>query len=173
MAYEFKKLSDVNVIEEMKDGLNMLVEDGGEIVKISANSMIPEDYIPSPAAASIGQTIVVKSVDENGKPTEWEAVTLDRRISFLKQGTSIIGPKFAEAQEIVSDGHVVGNLQITGMDAASQTLNIERHRAHSIVAAVSPMTAETMYLRFYFTLSNGSNVVYQLNPDDTITEVTA
>lgn len=30
--------------------------------------------IPAPATASVGQAIVVKAVDENGKPTEWEAV---------------------------------------------------------------------------------------------------
>ena len=96
MAYEFKKLSDVNVIEEMTEGLNVLVEDGGEIVKISANSMIPEDvalksdiptkvsefendasYISAPATAEVGQVIAVKAVDENGKPTEWEAVNVD------------------------------------------------------------------------------------------------
>lgn len=29
--------------------------------------------IPAPETAEIGQTIVVKAVDENGKPTEWEA----------------------------------------------------------------------------------------------------
>lgn len=34
------------------------------------------DYIPIPASAEVGQTIVVKTVDENGKPTEWEAVDL-------------------------------------------------------------------------------------------------
>lgn len=28
----------------------------------------------NPESASIGQTIIVKSIDENGKPTEWEAV---------------------------------------------------------------------------------------------------
>ena len=32
------------------------------------------DYIPVPPTAEVGQTIVVKAVDENGKPTEWEAV---------------------------------------------------------------------------------------------------
>lgn len=32
------------------------------------------DYIYSPAKAEVGQTIVVKSVDANGKPKEWEAV---------------------------------------------------------------------------------------------------
>lgn len=31
------------------------------------------DYIPVPPSAEVGQTIVVKAVDENGKPTEWEA----------------------------------------------------------------------------------------------------
>lgn len=30
--------------------------------------------IAAPATAAVGQTIVVKSVDENGKPIEWEAV---------------------------------------------------------------------------------------------------
>ena len=31
------------------------------------------DFIPNPSTASVGQTIVVKAVDETGKPTEWEA----------------------------------------------------------------------------------------------------
>lgn len=31
------------------------------------------NYIPTPETAEIGQTVVVKSVDENGKPFEWEA----------------------------------------------------------------------------------------------------
>ena len=34
------------------------------------------DYIPIPSTASVGQTIVVKAVDENGKPTEWEAADM-------------------------------------------------------------------------------------------------
>lgn len=41
MAYDFKRLSDVDVIESVKDGLNVLVEDGGEIVKIAVDDMIP------------------------------------------------------------------------------------------------------------------------------------
>lgn len=32
--------------------------------------------IPVPTTAEVGQTVVVKVVDENGKPTEWEPVTL-------------------------------------------------------------------------------------------------
>lgn len=34
MDFEFKKLSDVNSIEAMKEGLNILAEDNGEIVKV-------------------------------------------------------------------------------------------------------------------------------------------
>ena len=37
---------------------------------------LAEEYIPNPPTASVGQTIVVKSVDENGKPTEWEAADM-------------------------------------------------------------------------------------------------
>lgn len=34
------------------------------------------DFIPVPTTAEVGQTIVVKAVDENGKPTEWETADL-------------------------------------------------------------------------------------------------
>lgn len=34
------------------------------------------EAIPIPQTASVGQTIVVKAVDGNGKPTEWEAVDI-------------------------------------------------------------------------------------------------
>lgn len=36
--------------------------------------------IPAPTTAEVGQTIVVKAVDENGKPTEWEPVTLPEQV---------------------------------------------------------------------------------------------
>ena len=38
------------------------------------------EAIPIPQTASAGQTIVVKSVDENGKPTEWEPATLPEQV---------------------------------------------------------------------------------------------
>ena len=37
-------------------------------------SDIPE-FVPVPETAEVGQTVVVKAVDENGKPTEWEPKT--------------------------------------------------------------------------------------------------
>lgn len=36
--------------------------------------------IPVPTTAEVGQTIVVKAVDENGKPTEWEPATLPEQV---------------------------------------------------------------------------------------------
>lgn len=33
-------------------------------------------YLTAPATASVGQTVVVKAVDESGKPTEWEAADM-------------------------------------------------------------------------------------------------
>lgn len=38
------------------------------------------EAIPIPQTASVGQTVVVKAVDENGKPTEWEPVTLPEQV---------------------------------------------------------------------------------------------
>lgn len=68
MAYEFKKLSDVAVVETPADTANVLIEEGGVIKKVAKGEVggVKVD------TAKVGQTIVVKSVDKNGKPTEWE-----------------------------------------------------------------------------------------------------
>lgn len=48
--------------------------------KIGANMAISEltesGQIPNIQTAEVGQAIVVKAVDENGKPTEWEAASV-------------------------------------------------------------------------------------------------
>ena len=49
--------------EEIKIGLE------SEIIPVEGT--VSGDYIPVPSTAEVGQTIVVKAVDENGKPTEW------------------------------------------------------------------------------------------------------
>ena len=38
--------------------------------------IVSGDYIPVPSTAEVGQTIRVSAVDENGKPTAWEAVDM-------------------------------------------------------------------------------------------------
>ena len=49
---------------------NIIIFYPTEIHKLDAK-FIP-DSIPNVQSAEIGQTLIVKSVDENGKPTEWE-----------------------------------------------------------------------------------------------------
>lgn len=46
---------------------------GVELKKLD-KKFLPGDLITSPSAATVGQTLIVKAVDENGKPTEWDAV---------------------------------------------------------------------------------------------------
>lgn len=45
MAYEFKRLSNVDVIENINDNLNVLVENSGKVVKIPVNNLVPEDVV--------------------------------------------------------------------------------------------------------------------------------
>lgn len=47
---------------------------GGEAQDNGARNVLLEgDAVPIPTSATVGQTIAVKSVNENGKPVEWEA----------------------------------------------------------------------------------------------------
>lgn len=79
MAYDFKKLSDVAAVETLTDTANVLIEEDG-VIKKAAKDEVGGVKIAS--TAKVGQTIVVKAVDENGKPTEWECDDLDLFITF-------------------------------------------------------------------------------------------
>ena len=49
-------------------------EDAGKVPVVQADGSYGlGSMIPAPETAEVGQTIVVKAVDENGKPTAWEA----------------------------------------------------------------------------------------------------
>ena len=53
---------------------------GGNAYGDGAKSvLLAGDAIPVPATAAVGQMIVVKDVDANGKPTAWEAVAAPKR----------------------------------------------------------------------------------------------
>ena len=71
MSYKFKSIADVDVVNTLTDKASVLIEENGAIKKV------PKDEVGGGvkvASAEVGQTIVVKSVDENGKPVEWECV---------------------------------------------------------------------------------------------------
>lgn len=44
--------------------------------------------IQAPSAAEVGQTIVVKAVDENGKPTEWEVADIPSEWEIINEITT-------------------------------------------------------------------------------------
>lgn len=70
---EFKKLSAVEAVETVGDAAHVLIEEDGVIKRA------PKDEVGSikvASAAEVGQTIVVKAVDGNGVPTEWECVDM-------------------------------------------------------------------------------------------------
>ena len=66
---EFKKLSAVEVVAEPSESANVLIEENGAIKKVAKEEI---GGLQINAPAEVGQTIVVKAVDANGKPTEWE-----------------------------------------------------------------------------------------------------
>lgn len=45
-------------------------------IKPDENGNVQMEAITAPSTAAVGQTIVVKAVDESGKPAEWKAVDL-------------------------------------------------------------------------------------------------
>ena len=62
---------DWNGVGWYKGGLQV----GGNAQDDGAKNVLLEgDAIPVPEIAAVGQTIVVKTVDRNGKPTEWETI---------------------------------------------------------------------------------------------------
>lgn len=70
---EFKKLSAVEVVETVSDVAHVLIEENGVIKRVPKDEV---GGIKVASAAEVGQAIVVKAVDENGKPTEWECADM-------------------------------------------------------------------------------------------------
>ena len=70
---DFKKLSAVEMIESVKDSATVLIEEDG-VIKRMPKDEIGGIKITTPV--EVGQTIVVKAVDETGKPTEWECAEM-------------------------------------------------------------------------------------------------
>jgi hypothetical protein len=50
----------------------------------SAVDDLLDNKVSSPAIAEIGQLLAIKTIDENGKPTEWEAVDYPSKASSLE-----------------------------------------------------------------------------------------
>jgi hypothetical protein len=74
----FAKKDDITALEE-KIGFVEIWESDLSMADIIGDTFATKEEVTAKvevATATIGQTIVVKAVDENGRPTEWEAVNM-------------------------------------------------------------------------------------------------
>lgn len=88
--------------------------------------------IPAPTTAAVGQTIVVKAVDETGKPTEWEAADLpsggsDKELTLLAdinfEGNAASGFDYTGLDN-VSEIYIVGGEIKSAMDNAASNFSL-------------------------------------------------
>ena len=88
--------NSINITNEIKELILSQLNEKYIPDSIARTSDIPEDYIPIPETVEIGQIIQVSTVDENGKPTGWEAVdpfVLTDESTGIKYKLSIIDAK--------------------------------------------------------------------------------
>ena len=84
---------------EMPEGCNVQIDPSGEAF----------EFIQPPKTASIGQALLVKSIDETGKPTEWET-------GEVTGGTGGTSDHSKLSNRDAADQHPIG--AITGLEAA-------------------------------------------------------
>lgn len=77
-----KRINQLPVADALTENTNVLIEVDGSTQRIPADKIVQIDdkllptTVPVIQSAMVGQTVVVKAVDESGKPTEWEAADM-------------------------------------------------------------------------------------------------
>lgn len=110
--------------------------------KAIANALInypkKDEVIPTPTTANVGQTIVVKEIDENGKPTKWEAVDVG-------------GGATEEKWELISSGELTEDVQqyIITKDNNGNKFNLNEVYI-SLVVKQSTQNTGNKILRLFF-----------------------
>lgn len=97
--------------------------------------------VPAVDSAEVGQTIVVKSVDDTGKPTEWEAA------DFPEVGDSGTEWEVLQQVNVPDDAEEVDNFVITFPEGYSSYLLIANLEA--------PSADSTLVIYPYMTYMNG------------------
>ena len=115
-----------------------VVEEYGGIVEIV------RDSIPAPATAQVGQTIVVKEVDESGKPVSWECVDVPAG-----------GGGSGGWKKLVDHTTEVDTLGKT--EYADITFKKDKHG--------EPLKAKNLFFKISGTLSTSSNMRVEANYD--------
>ena len=116
---------------------------------------LPAEFLPDgiggnaniDVTAAVGQTIVVKSVDENGKPTAWESADYQERTHWTFSGGGLI-----------LDGQTV-TFGSDGMGAISGALDIEAGKTYTVIWDGEEYFCDCM-TGYY----SGAAIVYLGNP---------
>lgn len=104
------------------------------------NVLLEGDAIPVPSTATTGQILSVKSVDENGKPTEWETVE-------IPEGGSNQPLTFTGAVNATYDGSQAVSVEIpVGGGSSGGLMGVEHTLLNTTVEipADSPVTSITL-----------------------------
>lgn len=123
------------------------------------------EKISAPATASVGQTIKVSVVDENGKPTAWEAVDtpVDVVIKITKMVDSeptaeLIEGTYETILRAFEENKIINvSLFYVGFDPATGRADYY-YCVHSGINAEGPEVIYTSY----------ENYIYYIRPDNTI-----
>lgn len=135
-------------------------------VKIPSGGGAAGDYIPIPSSAELGQTIVVKAVDENGKPTEWEAA--DITSGGGSDGWTEIGEITLEGTEFIISAYSDGIVTISPENGVYPQVNkntVLRKSDYSSYVNVSFVATGT---DGQYTMKNLDGAVYA--PSDDLTQ---
>lgn len=106
---EFRRITEVEVVQEVNVEDTVLIEQSGAAKRAPKEALIPTT-VPVIQSATVGQTVVVKAVDEDGKPTEWEAADVSGggaspvwTITYASDGTLTTDKTYAELNEIITN----------------------------------------------------------------------
>ena len=64
------------IVDQTYNPTSENAQSGKAVAEALINYPKKDEVIPTPTTANVGQTIVVKEIDESGKPTKWEAVNV-------------------------------------------------------------------------------------------------
>lgn len=131
-----KRINQLPVADALTENTNVLIEADGSTQRIPADKIVPIDgadgqvltyqdgkavwvdvlsglptTVPVIQSASVGQTVVVKAVDENGKPTEWEAADVSGGVLWVTLPSS-----FSEEGGVVYSGFRTTDKRLTASE---------------------------------------------------------
>lgn len=90
MAYGYYSKESPEALAYSEDGINWVTTRKRLVIADDDVTDIVSDIlgvVPSPVTAEVGQVISVKSVDVNGKPTEWETVDMSEQSYIMASST--------------------------------------------------------------------------------------